>query len=141
MKTIEEILENYSNYKTPIDDRFGRRFSDFLTQEQGAKIGFIPKEGHEWPAPKEWTRENILAQLKEDVAFGFDKALNQRGISSGLMFDVVLKWNRVLEDGLENYDENRYAQYGLPLFKATAEKYGFENPIGKDSGRESKYAG
>lgn len=141
MKTIEEILKNYSEYKTPIDDRFGRRFSGFLTQEQAAKIGFVPKEGHEWPAPKAWTKENVLAQLKADVEFGFEKALNQRGISSGLMFDVVLKWNRVLEDGLENYDENCYAQYGLPLFKATAEKYGFENPIGDDTGSETIYAG
>lgn len=140
MKTIEEIVENYSKYELPIDDRFGRRFAQFLTQEQGKKIGFVPKEGHEWPAPKEWTRENILAQLKDDVAFGFEKALNQRGISSGLMFAVVLKWNMILEEGLEDYDENDYAQYGLPLFKATAVKYGFDNPIGEDSGREFKYA-
>ena len=50
-------------------------------------------------------------------------------------------WNWILEEGFENYDEdNGYAQYGLPLFKATAVKYGFDNPIGEDSGRESKYA-
>lgn len=29
--------------------------------------------------------------------------------------------------------------YGLPLFKATAVKYGWDNPIGEDSGRERKY--
>lgn len=29
--------------------------------------------------------------------------------------------------------------YGLPLFKATAEKYGWENPIGDDSGSEDYY--
>ena len=29
--------------------------------------------------------------------------------------------------------------YGLPLFKATAEKYGFDNPIGDDTGRENYY--
>lgn len=140
MKTIEEILENYSKYQLPLDDRFGRRFSDFLTQEQGEKICFVPSDGYEWPAPKEWTRENILAQLEKDVAFGFEKAIDQRAISSGLMFEVVRRWNMVLEEGLENYDENNYAQYGLPLFKATAVKYGFDNPIGEDSGRESKYA-
>lgn len=28
---------------------------------------------------------------------------------------------------------------GLPLFKATAVKYGWDNPIGEDSGRERKY--
>ncbi len=139
MKTIQQILDNWKDYEGFLDDRFGKRFSDFLTEEQAASIGWTLKDGCEWPEPKEWTKENILAQLKEDVAFGFEKALNQRGISSSLMFDVVLKWNRVLEDGLEDWSENDYALYGLPLFKATAIKYGWENPIGNDSGRESKY--
>lgn len=35
--------------------------------------------------------------------------------------------------------ENDYRFYGLPLFKATAVKYGWNNPIGEDSGREKKY--
>lgn len=38
-----------------------------------------------------------------------------------------------------NDDDNDYAFYGLPLFKATAVKYGWDNPIGEDSGRERKY--
>ena len=29
--------------------------------------------------------------------------------------------------------------YGLPLFKATAVKYGWENPIGYDNGEEEFY--
>jgi hypothetical protein len=29
--------------------------------------------------------------------------------------------------------------YGLPIFKATAQKYGFNNPIGEDTGSEEKY--
>lgn len=29
--------------------------------------------------------------------------------------------------------------YGLPLFKATALLYGFDNPIGDDSGSEEYY--
>lgn len=38
-----------------------------------------------------------------------------------------------------DWDEDDYAFYGLPLFKATAVKYGWDNPIGEDSGRERKY--
>ena len=56
------------------------------------------------------------------------------------MFNVVMMWNIILQDGLENYDEDNYAQYGLPLFKATAIRYRFPNPIGEDTGSESKYA-
>lgn len=55
------------------------------------------------------------------------------------MFDIVLKWNRILEEGLENWPDFDYAMYGLPLFKATAIKYGWDNPIGDDSGREQEY--
>ena len=140
MKTKEEILSNYSKWSTFLDDRFGARFIQFLTEEEMAQIGFELKDEYKGKhEPKEWTKENILAQLKEDVEFGFEKALDCRGISASLMFDVVLKWNRVLEDGLEDWDENEYAMYGLPLFKATAVKYGWENPIGDDTGTEDCY--
>lgn len=37
--------------------------------------------------------------------------------------------------------ENDYRFYRLPLFRATAVKYGWNNPIGEDSGREKKKYG
>lgn len=100
-------------------------------------FGISLKEGAQHN-PRPFTRGNILEQLKLDVDFGFEKALNQRGISSGIMYSVVSMWNWILEEGLENFDD--YAQYGLPLFKATAIKYDFPNPIGEDTGSEEKYA-
>lgn len=140
MKTIDEILKNYKDeWACFLDDRFGIRLCQFLNTEQMNQIGFTFDGDAEKREIKEWTRENILTQLEEDVEFGFDKALNQRGISSSLMFEVVRKWNKVLEDGLENWPESDYAMYGLPLFKETALKYGFENPIGDDTGREEYY--
>lgn len=138
MKTLDEIVNNYEEWSVFLDDRFGVRLAQFLTQEQLEKIGFKWNSDEPYPEPKEWTRENILSQLKEDVEFGFEKALDKRGISASLMFAVVLRWNRVLEEGLEDYPEDNYAMY-LPLFKATAEKYGWENPIGDDSGSEDYY--
>lgn len=132
MKTLDEIVNNYEEWSVFLDDRFGVRLAQFLTQEQLEKIGFKWNSDEPYPEPKEWTRENILSQLKEDVEFGFEKALDKRGISASLMFAVVLRWNRVLEEGLEDYPEDNYAMY-LPLFKATAGKYGWENPIGDDS--------
>lgn len=138
MKTLEEIIGNYKEFKTSLEDRLGVRLCQFLTVEQMKEIGFELKEGVEH-TPIEWNRENVLKQLEKDVAFGFEKALNQRGISSGLMFDVVLGWNKILEEGLEDWDEDNYVMYGLPLFKATAVKYGFNNPIGDDMGSESRY--
>ena len=142
MKTLEQIKGHYSS--DTIDGRDVSRLVPFLTEAECKEffnIEFKDEYKGKEREIKEWTRENILEQLKEDVEFGFDKALNQRGLSAGAMFNVVSMWNWILEEGLENYDEdNGYAQYGLPLFKATAVKYGFDNPIGEDSGRESKYA-
>lgn len=40
-----------------------------------------------------------MKQLEEDVRFGFEKALNQRGISASLMFECVMMWNYILEEG------------------------------------------
>lgn len=61
-----------------------------------------------------------------------------RRISASFMYSVVKMWNSILEDGLEDFDE--YAQYGLPLLKATALRYGFSNPIGNYSGTEFRYS-
>lgn len=126
MKIIEEILNNYSEYETFMDDRFGRRLCDFLTIEQMKQLGFCynDKEQEAKHQPKEWTEENILEQLKADVQFGWQKAQDERGISSSLMYEVVKTWCKVLEN--EFADFNGYAPYGKPLFRAVATKYGFE---------------
>lgn len=126
MKTIEEILNNYSEYETFMDDRFGRRLCDFLTTQQMKQIGFvcIDEEKMSSSRPKEWTEENILQQLKADVQFGWQKAQNERGISSSFMYEVVKAWCKVLENEFADFDD--YAPYGKPLFRAVANKYGFE---------------
>lgn len=136
MKTLAQIKSHQS--KT-LDGRDASRLCAFLTEPEIKEMGFALKEGviH---TPEEFTKENILAHLKSDVEFGFEKALNQRGLSAGAMFEVVQMWNWILEDGLENFSDDNYAQYGLPLFKATALKYGFPNPIGDDAGDEHKYS-
>ena len=138
MKTLEQIKD----YKSQtIDGRDIHRLSEFIQESQLSDFGITLKE--EFVGKHEhidFTKQNILLQLENDVKFGFEKALNQRGISAGMMFEVVSMWNWILEDGLEDFDEDNYAQYGLPLFKATAVKYGFENRIGDDSGSEHKYS-
>jgi hypothetical protein len=124
MKSVKEILDNYKDYETQLDDRFGSRFTDFLTIEEMENIGFELKEEYkkDWQ-PKEWTKENVINQLKEDIEFGIEKAQSQRGISSGLMFSVVRSWLKVLEDKelltmFEDYDD-----YGLSAFKQAKQKY------------------
>ena len=104
MKTLQEILNNYNEWGMFLEDRFGIRLCSFLTVGQAKAIGFgFKPEYAATHKPLQWTRENILAQLKKDVEFGFEKALDKRGISSELMFNVVSRWNKVLEEGLENF--------------------------------------
>lgn len=141
MKTLDQIISSYKS--ETLDGRDLNRLIVFIPEEKLEAMGlklqeqYVGKHQH-----KEFTREAVLAQLKKDVEFGFEKALDRRGISAGLMFSVVQMWNWILEEGLEDYDEDTgYTQYGLPLFKATAVKYGFDNPIGDDDGDEDEYAG
>lgn len=137
MKTLEQIKAGYISQA--LDGRDITRLARFFPLEDLAHFELEVKNGvvH---APVPFTRENVLAALKNDVEFGFEKALSKRGISAGLMFICVQMWNWVLEEGLESYNEETgYVQYGLPLFKATAVKYGFPNPIGTDDGDEPEY--
>lgn len=135
---LQEIKDNKLKSEC-LDSRDFARLCNYLTFEEAKNAGILKDDatGEEWGEVEEYTKENILKQLKKDVAFGFEKALDFRGISSGLMYEVVKMWMYILEDELSEFDE--YAMYGLPLFKAIALKYGFDNPIGEDSGSEEKY--
>jgi len=136
MKTLDQVRDEYKS--NTLDGRDLHRLMRFIPEGQLIDFGITLKDEYIGThSYVEFSRENILVQLREDVDFGFEKALDQRGISASLMYEVVKMWNWILEDGLEDFDD--YSMYGLPLFKATALKYGFSNPIGDDNGDEDKY--
>ena len=139
MKTLEQIktFEGGENCKF-IDGRDRTRLACFLPIEDWNAIGVELREGAVATAPEPLTEENVIRHLAEDLAFAFEKALNKRGISASLMLDVVKMWLWVLDDELANDDE--YAQYGLPILKKAAVKYGLPNPIGDDYGNECRYS-
>lgn len=149
MRTLDEILSNYKS--NCLDGRDTYRLWKFIPWDVAKNYpDFLENIKEEYRNEEKWmsevyempyTRDNILEHLRSDVAFGFEKALNRRGISSSLMFEVVRMWNWVLDEDeeLTNWPESNYAMYGLPLFKATAVKYGFPNEIGDDEGNESWY--
>lgn len=139
MKTLQQIKELYKS--ECLDGRDLNRLVQFIPFSEFPFLGMELKPEvteEEWNKTyKEFTRENVLIQLQSDVEFGFEKALNQRGLSSSMMAEVVKMWNWILEEGLEDFDD--YPMYGLPIFRATALKYGWDNPIGEDSGSEECY--
>lgn len=126
MKTLEYVKNHIDEFERDdfLDKRFTCRFLDFIEESEWEKFGFKRTGDLEKQyKPKAWTEENILNQLKSDVDFGIEKALDHRGISSELMAMVCLAWLDVLED--EDIDRDLYGWYGSELFKAIDKKYGF----------------
>lgn len=137
MKTLDQIKSDYVSQT--IDGRDLHRLAMFIPANQLSDFGLVLKDG-ETHSHIELTRDAVIQQLATDLDFAFEKALGKRGISAGLMHEVIKMWNWVLEDGLDLTADDNYAQYGLPHFKATARLYGLPNPIGDDSGDEYKYS-
>lgn len=140
MLTRQQVLEQWEGRDRGalglFDPRDAVRIVCFFPVSDWAAFGMKPREGTVPAAPIDWTRENILAQARHDLAFAFEKALSKRGISADLMTGVVRMWAWILQTELPT----EYAQYGLPVLKAAALAWGFENPIGDDSGSEPQYA-
>jgi hypothetical protein len=131
MKTKDEILVAVQNGKDSqcIDRRDFSRLCDFFGPEDYGAFGFELADGvdPETITPIELTKEIVLQRLERDLDFAFQKALNQRGISANLMYEVVKMWLWVLDD-LELQDWDGYWDYGLPFFQVVAKKYGFHDP-------------
>lgn len=143
LPSLEEVIKNFES--RAIDGRDAHRLALFIKAEDVSKIGLElndninPEEYNKDVI--EWNEENVMKQIAEDVEFGFEKALNQRGLSAGTMAEVVLMWAKILNEESVLAQKDNYAQYGLPIFKSAALAWGLENPIGDDTGSESKYAG
>lgn len=158
VKDIDIFFESESDFQEAVD-----LFNDEKHQKEGWKFKYrnkkvcaFQKEGEkvwvefiesEFGKPEEILRsfDFTVAKMayykepkyeeKEDDYFPFSSA-SIVAYEYKLLYQM---WNYILEEGLEDWDEDDYGFYGLPLFKATAVKYGWDNPIGEDSGRERKY--
>ena len=125
MKTLEYVKEHFDEFEEDdfLDRRFTKRFLDFIPVKEWEDYGF-KFTGKEVPDVKEWNEENILAQLKEDVMFGHEKAEGERGISSELMAMVVNGWCKVLENGLNLDGDDGW--YHHKQFDVVAKHYGWQ---------------
>jgi len=121
MKTLEQI----ATYKSrSFDDRDIERLVVFLPEELLSQMGIRLKPEHVGKyTPTPLTREAVVERLKSDVAFGIEKYMDQRGLSTMAMTHVVRMWLWVLDD--ETVD---VTLYGGKLFEATALAYGFPVP-------------
>lgn len=125
MYDIDYVKEHFDEFEedTFFDRRFTKRFIDFLPTSEWGNFGFEYTGENEY-VPKEWTEENIIAQLKRDVEFGYEKAVDERGISSELMAMVVNAWCKVLQNDLNLNGNDGY--YHIKQFTTVAKHYGWE---------------
>lgn len=125
MKTLEYVKNHLDEFEEDkfLDRRFTSRFVEFLPLDEWKEYGFRYIGEKEFKKT-EWTEENILAQLKQDVMFGHEKAVDQRGISSELMAMVVNAWCKVLENGLNLNGNDGW--YHNDQFDIVAEHYGWK---------------
>lgn len=65
MKTLDEIVNNYEEWSVFLDDRFGVRLAQFLTQEQLEKIGFKWNSDELILNPKSGLERIFLSNLKK----------------------------------------------------------------------------
>ena len=129
MKSLEYVkthIDEFEKYAW-IDARFTKRLLDFLPISEWKR--FFRFTGEVNPrTPKEWTEKNILEQLRRDVEFGWEKCVDERGISSELMAGVVNAWCKVLENGLDLNGSDGY--YHRDQFINVAKHYGWKLEYG-----------
>ena len=119
---VKEHLDEFEE-DTFFDRRFTKRFINFLPLEEWSQYGFS-YIGEDEYIQKEWTEENVLEQLKQDVEFGYSKAEDERGISSELMAMVVNAWCKVLQNGLNLDGDDGW--YHMKQFTIVADNYGWK---------------
>ena len=129
MKTDQEILARM------------KASPSFLGFEAEALLEFLSyaaaKEmfGEKAPPEAEWaekppTRENVLAQMKDYMAFAWGKAEDHRGISASRSVEKFEAWLWLLEDDqlAKDFDAASYQNYGCPKLKLLCERLGFPMP-------------
>ena len=126
MKSLEYVKTHIDEFEEDnfFDSRWTKRFLDFIPVSEWEEYGFKYNGNPDELVVKEWTEENILAQLKSDVEFGYEKAMDERGISSELMAMVVNAWCKVLENDLNLDGDDGW--YHVNQFTTVAEHYGWD---------------
>lgn len=127
MKTIDEVRAELKRMDIEAEGRFLPHFGTevlrpYLPEEY--KPGL---EGNAQPL----TEEAVKAEMLEYLKFGFEKAINHRGLSAGRTIEKLRTWLWILEDEeLVAFldDDRNYVNYGMPMLKRVAAKYNFPIP-------------
>lgn len=121
---VVEFINERLSACSMTDHRDRKRLVEFAPDEKSlGALGFSIKEGNVFAdlETQEYTPENVLKQVYSDIDFAIEKAENQRGISSNLMFEVLQMWNFAFDTGLPV--DGHYNDYGLSYARETAKTF------------------
>ena len=121
---VVEFINERLSVCSITDHRDRNRLVEFAPDEKSLEaLGFSIKKGSVFAdlETQEYTPENVLKQVYSDIDFAIEKAKDQRGISSNLMFEVLQMLNFAFDTGLSANDH--YDDYGLSYAWETAKAF------------------
>lgn len=99
MLSLETVIENFDEFRTPVLDLFTGSFAFFLTEEQGHQVGLKAKDGCEWPKPIPYTKENILKGLQGTVSRIYMNEEGEFVLRFGIFISLfIISLLHILED-------------------------------------------
>ena len=135
VRTAEEIVSYYQAHGDA--DLLGFEADvllPYLTFDQARQF-LVPDAVAEQWEHSPLTREQILADMADYMAFAWGKVRDHRGISASRSVEKMATWLWLLQDEpTRDYALNgeHYAQYGAPILARICQVYGFPIPDGED---------
>lgn len=127
--TEDQILARI--HEVEDSDVFGAQRADligYLSFEK-ARPFLMPEVTKEMWVPNAFTREQVIAEMRQYMGFAIGKAEDERGLSAPRSIDHFRAWLWLLGD-VEMLrfadDGDNYPMYGKPILRRICEKYGFE---------------
>jgi len=108
-----------------LDHRDINRLLAYLTLEEAQDTfdAFEDKTIQDWGDVKPWDIQVIKEHIESSLEFAFEKAFNQRGISSSLMHGVMRMWMWVIQDNDLADGDSGYSDYGLAYLYRIRDKH------------------
>lgn len=127
--TMQEAIEAVNKNRFFNQPDIAWRLYEFIPRELNNEIlETTLRFSFSYIKKRDWVRDEILESLKLDLIESFKDSIRLYSLSSSINYWVVRFWLFVLKD--DAFDNLNYTDYGLPFFKAVAEKYGFPVPEG-----------
>jgi len=129
MRTDEEILRRLGEIKG--DDFFGAQSSELVSRLPFAIARpFLIDEATEagWKTYGR-DRDAIVGEMRGYMEFAVEKATGHRGLSASRSIEHFRSWVWLLSDeDFSAIDWEDYANYGAPILKAVANRFGIDLP-------------